>query len=59
MFRKKKHSWFWFALWSLLFSALIFGVSRFFMHAVDTEARKNGTEEKPKDPKPNPDALFI
>jgi len=41
MFGKKKHSWRWFALWSLLFSGVIYGISRFFMHAVDKEAGLN------------------
>jgi hypothetical protein len=41
MFGKKKHSWRWLALWSLLFSGIIYGIARFFMHAVDKEAGLN------------------
>jgi hypothetical protein len=38
MFGSKKRSWYWLAMLSLLFSGIIYSVSRFFLHAVDKES---------------------
>jgi phosphotransferase system glucose/maltose/N-acetylglucosamine-specific IIC component len=43
MFFKKKPSWYWLTMWALVFAGFVFGIARFFLHAVDKESR-----EKPK-----------
>jgi len=59
MFGKKKLSWYWLALCSLFFSGIIYSVSRFFMHAVNKEARRDCRKKSAKIKKFGPDELFI
>jgi hypothetical protein len=43
LFLKHKRSWYWLAMWALVFAGFLYSVSRFFLHAVDKEAK-----DKPK-----------
>jgi phosphotransferase system glucose/maltose/N-acetylglucosamine-specific IIC component len=43
MFFKRKPSWYWMTMLALVFAGFIYGIARFFLHAVDKESR-----EKPK-----------
>jgi len=50
MFGKKKRSWYWLALWSVIFSGIFYGISRFFKCAVEkdsgTTAKKRSKAKK-------------
>ena len=59
MFGTKKHSWYWFAVWSLFFSGFIYSVSRFFLHAVKKESGADKKEKKVKKPHGTLEELFI
>ncbi|MGB7568244.1 MAG: hypothetical protein WBM07_10305 [Chitinivibrionales bacterium] len=59
MFGTKKHSWYWFAVWSLFFSGFIYSVSRFFLHAVNKESGADKKEKKVKKPHATLEELFI
>jgi hypothetical protein len=54
--RRKPHSWYWFANWSLLFCGFIYLVALFFM-------RSAGKESRARKVKPGwgmgPDSLFV
>ncbi len=44
---KKRHSWYLIAIAALIFAGIVFTVARFFLHAIDKEARcqkKNHTK---------------
>jgi hypothetical protein len=38
-FSKKRRSWYLLAMWALVFAGFLYSISRFFLHAVDKEAR--------------------
>jgi hypothetical protein len=38
-FSKKRRSWYLLAMWALMFAGFIYSISRFFLHAVDKEAK--------------------
>jgi phosphotransferase system glucose/maltose/N-acetylglucosamine-specific IIC component len=59
MFGKKKRSWYWLAMWSLVFSAIVYSVSRFFLHAVNKDAGKSSSKKSKKNKKPTSEELFI
>jgi hypothetical protein len=59
MFFKKKSSWQWLTLWALVFSGVVFAIARFFMHAVNKDAKKNGKIKKKNDGTGKSDELFI
>ena len=59
MFGKKKLSWYCLALWSLLFSGAVYSVSRFFMHAVNKESKRDSRKKGNKVKKLGPEELFI
>jgi hypothetical protein len=59
MFGRKKHSWSWFALWSLLVSGILYLVSRFFLRAVEKESNRSGNKKKSKRGRAHSEELFI
>jgi phosphate/sulfate permease len=38
-YSKKPRSWYILAMWALVFAGFLYSVSRFFLHAVDKEAK--------------------
>jgi len=58
MFGRKKHSWSWFALWSLLVSGIFYCVSRFFLRAVEKESIRS-SKKKSKRYRAHSEELFI
>jgi hypothetical protein len=38
-YSKKPRSWYMLAMWALVFAGFLYSISRFFLHAVDKEAR--------------------
>jgi hypothetical protein len=59
MFSKKKHSWSWMAIWSLVVSGIIFGIARFFLRAVQKESLRFFNKKKATTAKRHKDELFI
>jgi hypothetical protein len=60
MFGKKKHSWFWYAFWSLLSACIIYWVARLFLRSSEKAAAVSRSEKKKTDRKDTePVALFI
>jgi len=59
MFGKKRRSWYWFAMWSLIFSGIVYSISRFFLHAVDKDSKKYSPKKAKKNKKTAFEELFI
>jgi len=59
MFGKKKRTWYWLAMLSLLFSGIIYSVSRFFLHAVDKESKRACSKKRGGVKKGTLEELFI
>jgi len=59
MFGRKKHSWSWFALGSLLVSGIIYSISRFFLRAVEKESNRAYKKNKLKRRRAHSEELFI
>jgi hypothetical protein len=59
MFGKKKHSWSWLAIWSLIISSIIFGIARFFLRAVEKESSNFFNKKKKNASRHHKDELFI
>jgi hypothetical protein len=59
MFVKKKHSWSWLALGSLLVSGIIYWVSRLFLRSVEKQSDRSAAKKKPKKSGRGSDELFI
>jgi len=59
MFGKKKHSWSWLALRSLLVSGVIYWISRLFLRTVEKQSNRSFNKKKAKRDRANSDELFI
>jgi hypothetical protein len=59
MFGKKKHSWSWLALGSLLVSGIIYWISRIFLRTVEKESHRSGGKKKSKQGRAHSEELFI
>jgi hypothetical protein len=58
MFCKKKRSWYWLALGSVIFSGIFYGISRFFKRAVEKDSG-NAADKRRKIKKTAVEELFI
>jgi hypothetical protein len=58
-FGRKKHTWSWFALWSLFVSGVMYYFSRFFLHAAEKESVRPFNKKKSKHTRLNREELFI
>jgi hypothetical protein len=56
--RKSRHSWFWFAFWSLVIAMVIYWIARFFMRSVDKIATHQKKTKPSREMQPDA-ALFI
>jgi hypothetical protein len=59
MFGRKKRSWSWAALGSLIVSGIIFGIARFFLRAAEKESLRFLNKKKVKTGHHQKDELFI
>jgi hypothetical protein len=59
MFGKKKRSWSWLALGSLLVSGIIYWISRFFLRTVEKQSNRSAFKKRPKNAGQGSEELFI
>jgi hypothetical protein len=59
MLFKKRTSWYWLTVWALVFAGFMFSVSRFFLHAIDKEARVKLRKQGKKSARSPWEELFV
>jgi hypothetical protein len=59
-YSKKRRSWYMLAMWALVFAGFLYSIARFFLHAVDKEARvRKPPKNADKESKSGWEQLFV
>jgi hypothetical protein len=58
-YSKKRRSWYVVVMWALLFAGFLYSVARFFLHAVDKEAKGRKPRKNPASSGGSWEELFV
>jgi hypothetical protein len=58
-YSKKPRSWYMLVMWALVFAGFLYSISRFFLHAVDKEAKVKAPKQAVRTHKGGWEEMFV